>query len=495
MVPSAEDEDLVIDANFVAVIALLGVIVSSFAISGSKNPENTTITLVVAALLFMPVGAAIKIPLLMALNRDTLPYLCFFLALLLRRGMPRNVRFGRGLDLMLVVSMIAGMITWRTNTDPVTVGKFPPIHLQGLTFQDGLANVRTDLFLMAIPFVLGRMVMRGPEQATHLIRTLAVGALVYTLPILVELRMSPQVHNWIYGRPASTGFFGQSMRGFGYRPNVFLPHGIAVGLYMSVGLMAAVTLVKLKGKKAFNVSWKAWSIYLLIILIACKSVAAMVYGVICAPLIRWGKPRKQIRIAAALGILFLAYPAARSWGLFPVDTILSVAASYEQDRADSLKTRFDSEDAFLEKVSTRPWFGWGGYGRANLFNDYGQGTAIFDGFWIILLTHRGAIHMAAICFVLAWPLIGLARRWRSIRDPDDRVVVGGLALMLASTIVDLIPNGLFCNYPFFIAGALVQLTRILPNRTSEPREPALAREPQTQPMMPPPGPETIVPHV
>jgi hypothetical protein len=38
-------------------------------------------------------------------------------------------------------------------------------------------------------------------------------------------------------------------------------------------------------------------------------------------------------------------------------------------------------------------------------------------------------------------------------------MLASLSLIVAVTAIDLIPNGIFSNYPFFLSGALLSLSR------------------------------------
>ena len=57
---------------------------------------------------------------------------------------------------------------------------------------------------------------------------------------LYEIRMSPQLHYLVYGFYPS--FFGMSVRFGGYRPTVFLQHGLAVGMWMTSASLVGVWL-------------------------------------------------------------------------------------------------------------------------------------------------------------------------------------------------------------------------------------------------------------
>ena len=68
-----------------------------------------------------------------------------------------------------------------------------------------------------------------------------LGGLIYVPLCLFEVRMSPQLHNMVYGFAQHS--FGQTVRGGGWRPMVFMQHGLAVGLFMSVMLPWAPKLM------------------------------------------------------------------------------------------------------------------------------------------------------------------------------------------------------------------------------------------------------------
>ena len=73
---------------------------------------------------------------------------------------------------------------------------------------------------------------------------LAGAGLIYSLFILFELRMSPNLHRWIYG--FGQHGFSQHIRWGGYRPMVFMAAGLAVALFITNALMAAGALTRLR---------------------------------------------------------------------------------------------------------------------------------------------------------------------------------------------------------------------------------------------------------
>src|SRR5690606_33843621 len=79
-----------------------------------------------------------------------------------------------------------------------------------------------------------------PDTHRDLAVAFALAGLVYTLPVLFEVRMSPQLHAIFYGFfPHS---FGQHIREGGFRPAVFLGHGLLIGMLFSIAILAALSL-------------------------------------------------------------------------------------------------------------------------------------------------------------------------------------------------------------------------------------------------------------
>ena len=69
---------------------------------------------------------------------------------------------------------------------------------------------------------------------------LVVAGLAYSVPMLIEVRLSPQINIWVYGFFQHN--FDQMMRYGGFRPIVFLPHGLWVAFFALMALVAAVGL-------------------------------------------------------------------------------------------------------------------------------------------------------------------------------------------------------------------------------------------------------------
>jgi hypothetical protein len=446
--------------TFMAGLGLIGFIIASFAVLVAKRPEDAIIAFFLAAVMFLPVGAFIKFPSVPPLDKNTLPCLCLLFPLLMRRW--RRVwrlKPGRGVEVLIFVAMIGSVVTYTQNRDHLTYGSWIKTDLPGLTLNDGLAMSGFDLVMIGLPFFVGRAIMRSAREGRRLLSAFALAGLVYSLFILIEVRLSPQMHTWVYGY-APRQDFDQSIRWGGYRPVVFMEHGLATALFVCNTMLAAFTFVKAR-QKVRGLPATPVAIFLLFILIICKSTGAIIYGLAMIPVLLWTSPRTQLRTCTVLAVIAVAYPALRASDMFPVKTTLSLAQSISQERADSLEFRFHNEDALSAKARERMWFGWGSYGRNLLFDEEGKNAAVTDGQWIIIFGTRGVVGSIAHFGLLVLPVFIAMRRLKRIQDRRDQVMVAGLSLMLTVSVIDLIPNGLFSNYPYFLAGALLGLVHTL----------------------------------
>jgi hypothetical protein len=383
----------------------------------------------------------------------------FWFALRRPRALAR-AKVGRGIDLAILVIALSGIGTAKTNPDALHISSwYPDKILPGLTLNDGLAFMGSDITEMAIPFILGRMIMTSSRETRRLLIAFAVSGMVYSLFIFVELKMSPQIHRWIYGYTVGASYFGQTVRWGGYRPIVFMPHPLGVAMFICNAVVASLVLLKSKERfKGFSFRWV--SVYLFMTLVLCKCTAAIIYGVVAALAIRLIKPRTQVRAGVIIAAVIFLYPVLRSTDLFPTQAVLTASGWLGADRAGSMQFRFENEDLLLARASERPWFGWGGYGRNLIYHPIsGNNMSIIDGQWIVIYGNRGAIAMVAFYFVLLAPVAVAMRRLRRIEGRQEQIQIAGLALMVTISTVDLIPNGLFLTYPFFLSGALLGSVR------------------------------------
>ena len=276
-----------------------------------------------------------------------------------------------------------------------------------------------------------------------LFSTLVIAGSAYSLLLLFEIRMSPQLHFWVYGYYPSD--FIQEMReGGGFRPMVFMGHGLIAAFFAMTTAVASAVLWR-ADVSVFRAVRPAWlASYLSIVLVLCKSGAALVYGTVLMPLVLWTRPRAQATVAVVLVALALSYPLMRIAEVFPTKELVEISMSINEGRANSLKFRFDREEQLLQRASERFLFGWGRFGRNRVHLEDWQGVAadasVTDGRWIITLGQFGLFG-----FLAEFGLLGLSVFYAAKNsDLPKRFAMwyflGGLALLGAVNIVELLPN-------------------------------------------------------
>jgi hypothetical protein len=364
------------------------------------------------------------------------------------------------------IFVLGSIATVFLNTDGYSVG---PRDIPGHVPYDAVHAVVNALLSVALPFYLGAVMFRSSQDLRVLLTTMVVAALLYSPLQFVEMILSPQLHRWVYGFHQHQ--FAQAMREGGYRPMVFMAHGLAVAVFTSLTVVAAAALYKSKVRVLrFSAAWVMS--YLWVVLFLSKSLAAFLYSLIAAPLVLFASPRVQALAAAALVALLLMYPVARANDLIPIEGLEEwVEEQYGHERADSMMFRFKNETPLLDRAMERPWFGWGSYCRACLFEPWSGDLAqqsIRDGAWIIEFGDRGIVGFMSKFSLLLFPLLALLRRMKYVPRVSDRRLLAGLGLIIGFSAFDFIPNGDFSRLAFVLSGALWgSLTGILQEASGE----------------------------
>ena len=470
--------------NLLAWLALVSMLPISLVVCRMLRPSLAVPGLLIFFLMFMPQRIAFDFQGLPSLDKEVIGYLSVLLGLLVSRPqLLARARIGQGPDLLVLGMMVFGFFTIWTNRDPLMFG---PTFKPGLDLWAGLSTAVDDLLLFGVPFVLGRAVIRNARELRTTLMLLAAAGLVYSALILIEVRLSPQLHNWIYGYHQNQ--FAKNVRFGGYRPIVFMTSGIAVGIFMTVTVMAAATLARAR-QTIFGLPAALASYYLLVILIICKSIAAAVWGLAFLPVLSFS-PLPWLRRMALVLVAFVAiYPALRMTEIFPVERLVAVAASFDEQRAASLNYRFENEDALLERWRERPFFGWGGYSRNWVYDpDTGRSRTVPDGAWIIQVSSRGLAGLAMILGLYLQPVAYAARNLRRVRSRHDRMILLGAMLIVMVRAMDQLPNGFYTSLPIFLAGGIyrtvqeeVRASRRRPRRRAPPSPPNPEAEPEPEP--------------
>ncbi len=104
--------------------------------------------------------------------------------------------------------------------------------------KDGLQECWNTFMIWGAPYLVGRLYFADPDSLKFLCRVFFIAGLMYIPLILYELKMSPQLHRIVWGYMQHD--FSQTIRGGGYRPMVFMEHGIMLGMWVCIASMIGV---------------------------------------------------------------------------------------------------------------------------------------------------------------------------------------------------------------------------------------------------------------
>ena len=358
---------------------------------------------------------------------------------------PRNKILG-GLMLLYVTSTFFTMLN---NQEPL---RLSVSSLPGMTFYDGMSIVAKQIIHL-LPFLIGYNAFKTEEDIREVLRALVMAALAYSILILWEVRMSPQLHVQLYGFfPHS---FNQQVRAGGYRPVVFLGHGLVVAIFVAMAAVAAIGLLRNR-VRVFGLHGFVFTVYLLMILILCKSVGATLLAIVFGFAIYLFRYRTVLTILAISGLIIISYPLLRGAGMIPVAKIAEISADFSSDRASSFLTRIENEEMLLTKAAQKPFFGWGTWGRERIYQTHWTGkfdidVTISDGLWVIIISVFGWGGYISTFGLLAYPTVRAFRRGRQFEKFPSYVV---LMAVLVINLMDLLPNSSLTPITWFIAGIL-----------------------------------------
>lgn len=442
--------------NTLAYAALLAWPAIAWALFRVLPFERALIWSILGGYLLLPPETAFDFPLVPPFDKSSIPNLSAFLivTVVLRRKIP--IFSGTpAIRLLLILFVASPVATTLLNTDPIYVGS---VIVPGRPISDAFAQlVRQALFLL--PFFLARRWLTTETAQREILLALLLGGLVYSIPMLIEVRLSPQINIWVYGFFPHA--FDQQIRFGGFRPVVFLTHGLVVAFFALTAVIAAFGLWR--AEKAKNRGpYLLYGGYLLAVLVLCKSVGALIYAAAAVPILLFARPRTQILIAGLLAAVVVAYPILRGAGMIPVESMIERAATIQEERAESLAYRLRNEAEVLAHTEQRPIFGWGGGGRNNVLYDPTAPNpdervsyAVLDGRWIIVLSIFGWSGYMVEFGLLALPLILLAWRTRDRESKNISLYVGPVALILGFNVFELLPNSPLTPFTWLLAGAIL----------------------------------------
>lgn len=443
--------------NILAYLVLFSSPLAAIVLFRVLSLERALVWTIIGGHLLLPSETLIKFPMIPAIDKALVPavsalVLCLIMAPRMKVPTDAASRTGRQvLFILLALVIVTPVLTVLQNTQPIIDGR---VFLPGLRLYDAWGLI-SQILVALIPLWLGVRYLNSRAGHRALLEGIAIGGLLYTIPALIEVRLSPQLHTWVYGFFPSD--FVQHIRAGGFRPVVFLNHGLMVGIFFCMAIIASAVLYKearREGRTSYG--WFAAMLWLTMVLFLSKSLGAFVIAIPSALIVIFLGRRLQVILATGIAVIVMLYPMLRGAGWIPVDTAYELALMVSEDRAASLKFRLDNEDALLDKANQKPIAGWGSWGRNSIFDpETGEMTSITDGIWLNFIGVYGWLGYIGRFGLLTVPILLYALRRKTL---GPSLITPGLTVLLAAMLIDLLPNAGLVNYVWLAAGAVAGIT-------------------------------------
>jgi hypothetical protein len=451
--------------NHLAYVALYSWPLACLLLFALLPVEAAAIGSILGGYLLLPSGLTVNLHVLPPLDKSTIPALSTLL-LCWMKGVRSPGRPPLLTYIFVLGFLLSPVFTAYDNSYELRIGDRS---IPGFYPLDGLKMMGQN-FVELAPFFVGARFLSSDRARRLLLAALPTAALFYSLPMLVEVRMSPQLQRLVYGtNPAG---FITLWRAGGYRPLVFLNTGLELALFTSMAFVASVATVRAKWR-VFHLPAGAAATYLGGLLLLCKSLGSMIYGALAAPLVLFTTPKTWVRFSCVVVLIICAYPMLRTYDLIPVRRAVAAANAVSAERSGSFQFRVENEDKLLVRANQKPVLGWGTWGRNRNFDQSGADLSVTDGAWILRFGMFGWLGYLSLFGLFATSVLS-ARTAVNGQMTESSIVIGALTLLLAVNLTDLIPNANLVPLTYMMAGSIAGRSRV--------RRPATRNVPPLRPV-------------
>jgi hypothetical protein len=141
--------------------------------------------------------------------------------------------------------------------------------------------------------------------------------------------------------------------------------------------------------------------------------------------------------------------------------------TFGEDRAQSLKYRFDNENILAKRAMEQPWFGWGGWDRSSVVDDNGK-YIVTDSLFIITLGRAGWVGLIGLYLMLELPMFLVLVDWKVEQWTHPALApVVVLGMMAALYMFDHLMNGMINPIFMLAVGAVTSAHYLMPMRAAQ----------------------------
>jgi len=361
---------------------------------------------------------------------------------------------------------------------PMVIWCLCPIVSQVSNGGSPISPTVNQIVTWGLPYFLGRLYVGSLDGLRQLAIGIFAGGLAYIPFTLIEGIKGPLLHQMVYGVNAFDDW-GQARRMGGWRPVVFMQHGLMVGMWMMTAALIAVWLWQTGTLKKFmGRNIKTLAIILTIAFFLCRSTGAYsLFGMALLVLFSAKWFRTSLPLLFIIGyVVFYLYIAA-SGQFSSKDVIDFITPIFGEERAGSLKFRFDNEEILGAKARQRLLFGWGDSGGNRVYDGYGEDISITDSLWIIAFGVNGAVGLVSLFSSLLLPVIVFslfkypARTWSNPKVAPAAALGVALTMYMFDCVLNAMTNPIFA----LIAGGISSLVLKAPESLKSKKTSSLPR--------------------
>ncbi len=368
-------------------------------------------------------------------------------------------------DKMMATSM--GVALWAVVFDFKRVSKFRPRwvdlpvflmclapipsslrpELAELGLWNGLSNSFQVFGTWCVPWMLGRIYISNVAAQRYFAYVLVAAALAYAPFLLWEVKMSPQLHEMVYGIKLKS--FKHASRSYGWRPNVFLEHGLMAALMISMATLTAYWMWFSRMRRdIWGIPIGVVFCILFVTTVATQSSNALlmlVVGIACLTLganMGWRAPLLFLVLVTPV---YISLRQVVGWD--GGELVEAAQAVFGERRADSLAFRLENEQLLRDKAAEHTWTGWGDMGLVTGNTEFRK-AAVTDSLWLILMGLWGLWGMGTAFAALLLPPWLFWKKcppglWRHPMVSATAVFAVVLVLFALDCLLNAFPNPLF----------------------------------------------------
>ncbi|MBI2432325.1 MAG: O-antigen ligase family protein [Candidatus Hydrogenedentes bacterium] len=395
--------------------ALIAWIPISFLLMADRDSARGFTLAYLLAILLLPAGQKIEFSGIPDLNKENVTGFGVLLGtIVFHPQLFDRYRFSIA-DLLIGATMVMFFLTSLTN---------------GFGAYDGVSQALEFFISFGLPVFLARIHIGTLQSLRTFLLALVIAGVACAPFALWEWRMSPQLHQYVYGYFQHV--FAQHMRGGAYRPILFFSHGLALGRFFALATFLALMpmrrdLIAYLGKLGNFVFLAP----LAGLLLSQSWGPVMLFVLLCAG---YWTIRRRYAFAYVVPVAAFAWAFSVMAGFNPGYSIVNQISAVNADRAESLGYRLDAWQEYQSIIANRPLFGHGGWGHGRIS---GRAT---DSEVLIYMLQRGfmgtftyyawwfcALHMAIWSF---------RRTKGTIFGQRGAALAVAISLCIAITVVD-----------------------------------------------------------